>query len=49
MPLVSADMANVRQSVRKVAEMPADMLCPGHGEPIVGHGQAQSRSLLPAV
>lgn len=49
MPLVSGDMAKVRESVHRVAQLPVDVLCPGHGEPIVGNAQAQIKALLPAL
>jgi glyoxylase-like metal-dependent hydrolase (beta-lactamase superfamily II) len=35
MPLVSCDMTQVHQSANSVAGLNVDVLCPGHGEPIM--------------
>jgi glyoxylase-like metal-dependent hydrolase (beta-lactamase superfamily II) len=48
-PSVSVDSAQARQSVRKLSELPVDVLCPGHGEPILDGAGEQIRALLGAV
>lgn len=45
-PLVSADMAQVRSSVRRIADLSVDVLCPGHGEPILEGAAERIRALL---
>lgn len=45
-PLVSVDMDQVRASVRRLADLPVDILCPGHGEPILGVATEKMRALL---
>jgi glyoxylase-like metal-dependent hydrolase (beta-lactamase superfamily II) len=45
-PLVSADMAQVRSSVRRIADLPVNVLCPGHGEPILEGASESIRALL---
>ena len=47
-PLVSFDLARVRQSARKVAALPVETLCPGHGKPIVHAARDAMASLLTA-
>jgi glyoxylase-like metal-dependent hydrolase (beta-lactamase superfamily II) len=48
-PSVNVDSAQARQSVRKLSELPVDVLCPGHGEPILDGAGEQIRALLGAV
>lgn len=42
---VGYNLAETRRSVRKVAEMNIDILCPGHGKPIVNGASAKLRGL----
>jgi glyoxylase-like metal-dependent hydrolase (beta-lactamase superfamily II) len=44
--LVSVDNAQARESVRKLAELPIDVLCCGHGEPILEGANERIRALL---
>lgn len=44
--LISVDNAQARESVRKLAELPIDVLCCGHGEPIVDGANEKIRALL---
>jgi len=46
MPFVSLNMAQVRQSGRRVAALPVEILCPGHGEPILQKAQPLMQELL---
>lgn len=43
-PGVTPDMAEAKRSIRKVAEMDIDILCFGHGAPLLGHAAAQIRT-----
>jgi glyoxylase-like metal-dependent hydrolase (beta-lactamase superfamily II) len=45
-PAVSVDMVQVRTSVRRLADLPVDVLCPGHGEPILEGAAERIRALL---
>jgi glyoxylase-like metal-dependent hydrolase (beta-lactamase superfamily II) len=45
-PMVSLDMAQVRESVRRVAALPVEVLCPGHGEPITQGAAGRMQALL---
>ncbi|MBZ0277517.1 MAG: MBL fold metallo-hydrolase [Anaerolineae bacterium] len=38
------DMAEAKRSIRKIAELDVDILCPGHGNPIVGGAAAKLRA-----
>jgi glyoxylase-like metal-dependent hydrolase (beta-lactamase superfamily II) len=44
--LISVDNALARESVRKLAELPIEVLCCGHGEPIVDGANEKIRTLL---
>lgn len=44
--LISVDNAQARDSVRKLAELPIEVLCCGHGEPILGGANEQIQALL---
>ena len=44
--LISVDNAQARESVRKLAELPIDVLCCGHGEPILAGANEKIRALL---
>lgn len=44
--LVSVNNAQARESVRKLAELPIDVLCCGHGEPILDGANGKIRALL---
>jgi glyoxylase-like metal-dependent hydrolase (beta-lactamase superfamily II) len=44
--LFSVDMEQAIDSVRRLAELEFDVLCPGHGEPIVGGADEQLRAML---
>jgi glyoxylase-like metal-dependent hydrolase (beta-lactamase superfamily II) len=46
MPFVSLDMGQVRESAHKVAALPLEALCFGHGEPIVKGAQRRLQALL---
>lgn len=46
MSAVSPDMAEVRRSVRKVADMNINVLCQGHGAPYVGNGATALREFV---
>jgi glyoxylase-like metal-dependent hydrolase (beta-lactamase superfamily II) len=41
----SPDWAAVKQSIRKVADMSVDVLCVGHGNPIIGGASAKVQAL----
>jgi glyoxylase-like metal-dependent hydrolase (beta-lactamase superfamily II) len=41
----SYSLVETRRSVRNIAEMELDVLCPGHGQPIVGGAGAKLRAL----
>jgi glyoxylase-like metal-dependent hydrolase (beta-lactamase superfamily II) len=45
-PFFSTDVAQVRTSVSRLAALPVDVLCPGHGDPILDGTAEQIRSLL---
>ncbi len=44
--LVSVDNAQARESVERLAELPIDVLCCGHGEPILEEASEKIRTLL---
>ncbi len=44
--LLISDMAALRESVRRLAELPVQVLCTGHGEPILEGASARIRALL---
>lgn len=44
--MVSVDNARARESVRKLSELPIDVLCCGHGEPILDGADEKMRALL---
>jgi glyoxylase-like metal-dependent hydrolase (beta-lactamase superfamily II) len=48
LPIVSSDMQQVKASVRRLATLPARVLCFGHGEPILQNAQERIKELLQA-
>jgi len=46
LPMVTVDTAKALASVRKLSGLPIDVLCCGHGEPIVGGAGERIRALL---
>jgi glyoxylase-like metal-dependent hydrolase (beta-lactamase superfamily II) len=44
--LISVDNAQARESVQRLAELPIDVLCCGHGEPILDGANEKIRALL---
>jgi glyoxylase-like metal-dependent hydrolase (beta-lactamase superfamily II) len=42
----TADMAQAHDSLRRLAELEFDVLCPGHGAPLVGGAGEQLRALV---
>jgi glyoxylase-like metal-dependent hydrolase (beta-lactamase superfamily II) len=44
--MFSVDPEEMVRSVRRLSELPVDVLCVGHGEPIVGQASASIRALL---
>lgn len=44
--MVSVDNGQARESVRKLSELPIDVLCCGHGEPILSEADEKMRALL---
>jgi hypothetical protein len=44
--LVSVDNAQARESVQRLAELPIEVLCSGHGEPILDGANEKIRALL---
>ena len=46
MRLISVDNAHARESVRRLAELPIEVLCCGHGEPISEGANEKIRALL---
>jgi glyoxylase-like metal-dependent hydrolase (beta-lactamase superfamily II) len=46
MRLVTLDSAQARESVRKLSKLPVEVLCCGHGEPILARADKQIRALL---
>jgi len=44
--LISVDNAQARESVRRLAELPIEVLCCGHGEPILDGVNEKIRALL---
>jgi len=46
---VSPDIAGARRSIQKVAAMDVDVLCLGHGAPIVGHASEAIRAFAKRV
>jgi len=47
--IFTADRATAVQSVAKLARLDVDLLCCGHGPPILGNAQAQIRKLAEAL
>lgn len=45
-PLVTWDSAQVKESTRKLSALPAEVLCFGHGEPIMKDGHVRIKELL---
>jgi glyoxylase-like metal-dependent hydrolase (beta-lactamase superfamily II) len=43
-PGVTPDMAEAKRSIRRVADMNLDILCFGHGKPLIGNAAAQIRA-----
>jgi glyoxylase-like metal-dependent hydrolase (beta-lactamase superfamily II) len=46
LPLFTLDVAQVRESVRRLATLPVEVLCFGHGEPIVEGAGERMQALL---
>jgi glyoxylase-like metal-dependent hydrolase (beta-lactamase superfamily II) len=46
--MFSVDPETMVRSVRRLSELPVDVLCVGHGEPIVSEASARIRALLPS-
>lgn len=46
---VTVDMAQAKRSIRKIADMDVDILCFGHGKPIIGNAKDALRSFATKV
>jgi glyoxylase-like metal-dependent hydrolase (beta-lactamase superfamily II) len=49
LPLVTADRALALESVRRLASLPVEILCPGHGEPILSGAGEKMQALVAAA
>ena len=45
-PMATIDSAQARESVRKLTSLPLDILCPGHGEPIMQNAGERIQALF---
>ena len=45
----STDMEQAHTSLRRLAELDFDVLCPGHGDPLVGGAGDQVRAMVQAL
>jgi glyoxylase-like metal-dependent hydrolase (beta-lactamase superfamily II) len=46
LPLVTVDQAQALESVRRLSTLPVEVLCPGHGEPILSGAGERVRALI---
>lgn len=48
-PLVTVDREQVAESLRRIARLETEILCPGHGDPILRDAAAAIRTVQPAA